>query len=963
MKRLFLSLIAFLSIVIGAKAQDMKATPLSFEAVEAGTVKVYLDEGSTLQPIQYKLNSDDWTEAAWDTDISVAAGDVVSFRGNNGTCYKEEDNWTGFHFECSNNCYVYGNIMSLIDQDNFATNTTLTKTYTFFHLFERADFEPNTTILNHPTKDIVLPATTLTDYCYDGLFNNCKGITRAPVLPATNLADCCYCMMFADTSITEAPELPATTLADACYSDMFMNCKQLQTAPLLPAPVLAMGCYSNMFSGCTNLNAVTCLATDISADYCTVSWLDGVAASGTFTKAPDMTAWTTGDDGIPEGWTVEDYSAEQPFNPYTEPLTFECTVNNTLFCFKANSINVYDLKYRTYNVSTDTWTDWQNLSAGYYFIVSGIGSKVQFKKENTDALAQSYNSYCSFDISSSCYVYGNVMSLFNFATTLEEPWACCRLFYGNTKIKTHPSKDLVLGATTLSDNCYMYMFKNCTKLTKMPAISAATMGVNSCYRMFEGCTGITAKPVLPATTLAKNCYNGMFYDCTGLIVAPDLPVKTLAEACYGAMFCGCTALTVAPSLPATTLAPSCYGSMFEGCTSLSSAPSLPATTLASDCYNHMFAGTSITEAPVLPATQMEHKCYYYMFYGCTGLTDAPALPSTSLATWCYNGMFYNCTNLVTVPSLPATTMYEQCYADMFNHCVNLETAPELPATTLAKHCYSHMFSSCSKLKYVKCLATDVSAEQPTYRWLNCVAPTGTFVKAKMGDYHVGNYSVDYGDVVQDGYCDGIPEGWTVQILEDTPTTVTITANSDGEATPAYWTSFYREIVSCTADENTTVYTAKLNDDKSKVILHEVADKVIPAGNAVVLKSTQPEITMTYNEVEGTLADNDLKGTAEYYYSISTDDTVYMLTKGNHGVGFYNWTSTGYTIPDHRAFLTVESGSASAPEFLSFDNTTGINAVETHTATDGAYYDLSGRRISGKPQHGIYIKDGRKVVVR
>ena len=193
--------------------------------------------------------------------------------------------------------------------------------------------------------------------------------------------------------------------------------------------------------------------------------------------------------------------------------------------------------------------------------------------------------------------------------------------------------------------------------------------------------------------------------------------------------------------------------------------------------------------------------------------------------------------------------------------------------------------------------------------------------------------------------------------------LSLIANSDEEATPAYWTSFYREIVSCTADENTTVYTAKLNDDKSKVILHEVADKVIPAGNAVVLKSTQPEITMTYSDAEGSLADNDLKGTAEYYYSISTDDTVYMLTKGNHGVGFYNWTSTGYTIPDHRAFLTVESGSASAPEFLSFDNTTGINAVETHTATDGAYYDLSGRRISGKPQHGIYIKDGRKVVVR
>ena len=910
MKRLFLSLIAFISIAIGAKAQDMKATPLSFEAVEAGTVKVYLDEGSTLQPIQYKLNSDDWTEAAWDTDISVAAGDVVSFRGNNGTCYKEEDNWTGFHFECSNNCYVYGNIMSLIDQDNFATNTTLTKTYTFFHLFQRADFEPNTTILNHPTKDIVLPATTLTDNCYDGLFNNCKGITRAPVLPATNLADWCYSMMFADTSITEAPELPATTLADACYSDMFMNCKQLQTAPLLPAPVLAMGCYSNMFSGCTNLNAVTCLATDISTDYCTVSWLDGVAASGTFTKDPDMTAWTTGDDGIPEGWTVEDYSAEQPFNPYTEPLTFETVSGNALACLKSKT-TVSGLKVRSYNASTDTWSDWEDGEVGKYYSIPGKGSMIQFKKENTDPLATNSSLYSWFQLLGNCYVYGNLMSLFNFATTLDDPYACYMLFSTNTNIMNHPTKDLVLGATKLSNNCYRYMFSGCTKLTRTPVIAATTMGEYSCFHMFEECTGITAKPVLSATTLAKNCYDGMFYKCSGLTTAPDLPATTLAEGCYYDMFSNCTNLTVAPTLPATSMEMLCYGHMFAKCTSLETAPALPATSLAYRCYNYMFAD-------------------------CTGLTTAPALPATTLA-----------------PS---------CYASMFSGCTNLQTAPELLATTLENDCYGYMFNNCNNLNYVKCLATDMSVSAPTYGWLNCVASTGTFVKAKMGDFHVGNYTNPNNSSVNN-FCNGIPEGWTVQILEDTPTTVTITANSDEEATPAYWTSFYREIVSCTADENTTVYTAKLNDDKSKIILHEVADKVIPAGNAVVLKSTQPEITMTYNEVEGTLADNDLKGTAEYYYSISTDDSVYMLTKGNHGVGFYNWTSTGYTIPDHRAFLVVESGSASAPEFLSFDNTTGINAVETHTATDGAYYDLSGRRISGKPQHGIYIKDGRKVVVR
>lgn len=60
-----------------------------------------------------------------------------------------------------------------------------------------------------------------------------------------------------------------------------------------------------MFENCTNLNSVTCLATNISASYCTYYWLDGVAATGTFTKAAS-TDWSgkTGASGIPSGWTA-----------------------------------------------------------------------------------------------------------------------------------------------------------------------------------------------------------------------------------------------------------------------------------------------------------------------------------------------------------------------------------------------------------------------------------------------------------------------------------------------------------------------------------------------------------------------------------------------------------------------------------------------------------------------------------
>ena len=75
---------------------------------------------------------------------------------------------------------------------------------------------------------------------------------------------------------------------------------------MLPATTLAKNCYNTMFQWCTNLSAVTCLATDISATDCTFDCLDGVAASGTFTKAASMTGWGSGRWGFPSGWTVKD---------------------------------------------------------------------------------------------------------------------------------------------------------------------------------------------------------------------------------------------------------------------------------------------------------------------------------------------------------------------------------------------------------------------------------------------------------------------------------------------------------------------------------------------------------------------------------------------------------------------------------------------------------------------------------
>lgn len=92
------------------------------------------------------------------------------------------------------------------------------------------------------------------------------------------------------------------------FQTLFQDNKDITHADgknlVLPATTLRKNCYSQMFRGCTKLNYIKCLATDISAKDCTTNWLKGTSTKGTFVKAEGFEGWTTGDSGIPSGWTV-----------------------------------------------------------------------------------------------------------------------------------------------------------------------------------------------------------------------------------------------------------------------------------------------------------------------------------------------------------------------------------------------------------------------------------------------------------------------------------------------------------------------------------------------------------------------------------------------------------------------------------------------------------------------------------
>ena len=114
-------------------------------------------------------------------------------------------------------------------------------------------------------------------------------------------------MFYGCTSLTSAPSLPATTLADGCYAGMFSNCTSLTSAPSLPATTLAEYCYNGMFYNCNKLALIDVNFTSWNPTDATTNWMNGAGTQATGTKTftcPSTLPKTTGKDNIPSGWTI-----------------------------------------------------------------------------------------------------------------------------------------------------------------------------------------------------------------------------------------------------------------------------------------------------------------------------------------------------------------------------------------------------------------------------------------------------------------------------------------------------------------------------------------------------------------------------------------------------------------------------------------------------------------------------------
>ena len=186
------------------------------------------------------------------------------------------------------------------------------------------------------------------------------------------------------------------------------------------------------------------------------------------------------------------------------------------------------------------------------------------------------------------------------------------------------------------------------------------------------------------------------------------------------------------------------------------------------------------------------------------------------------------------------------------------------------------------------------------------------------------------------------------------TSLKVTLNSAEGAT---WASLYLPF-GVELPDGLKAYTGTRNDAEQTVTL--TAIDAVPAETGVILEGSDETYTLTITDVTADVTDNAFSGTNVQLTDI--DKTAYYtLGYGPKGLGLYHPDQT--TLRANVAFMLKGAQGVQGYRLDLGGTTTGIEGVPAAgAATDGTWYDLGGRRVTS-PTKGVYVKNGRKVVVR
>ena len=148
---------------------------------------------------------------------------------------------------------------------------------------------------------------------------------------------------------------------------------------------------------------------------------------------------------------------------------------------------------------------------------------------------------------------------------------------------------------------------------------------------------------------------------------------------------------------------------------------------------------------------------------------------------------------------------------------------------------------------------------------------------------------------------------------------------------------------------------------------------VPAYTGVLLKALDSETTPSdFYYAIGEDDAQDYKITNNIMHGVTVnprnvggltiDEVIYVMQGGI----FKKAMASAVSIPVHKAYAKIEGMPAGSKVEFSFSDDNTTNAIVTIDAeeknADNAYYNLNGQRVTN-PQRGVFIKGGRKVIIK
>ncbi len=157
--------------------------------------------------------------------------------------------------------------------------------------------------------------------------------------------------------------------------------------------------------------------------------------------------------------------------------------------------------------------------------------------------------------------------------------------------------------------------------------------------------------------------------------------------------------------------------------------------------------------------------------------------------------------------------------------------------------------------------------------------------------------------------------------------------------------------------------------KDGVLKTTKVEGAVPANTGLLLKGTanaSVNIPVAATAT-ATVTGNKLVGVTASGQKIDAGEGYVLMASGNDAAFYKN--KNNFTLSANSAYLPVDfdgnggSGEARSSFLLFGDDVTGISQVAgSEVKTSGAVYNLNGQRVS-QPVKGLYIIDGKKVVIK